>query len=334
MAVYHLKMSVGSRDGWQSASAKDAYIEREDRYAKQDPEECEHVEHGHMPAWAQDDPRTYWAAADDHERSNGRLYREVQFALPNELSPEARRDLARSFAEQLTDVQEGKLPYTLAFHKGESAKPDTPDNPHAHLMFSERAHDGIERSAEQWFKRHNPKSPEQGGAKKSRAAVPKEWLEQTRQAWEQKANQALEQAGREERIDGRSLADRRDAAERDGNRELAAELSREPNVHLDPLAVKKEIRAVDAGEPCDDPTVQRFHDVRDRNRELELERAAPDDQQAAEQDRISWVERELDRIAAAIREVREYIERAREWAREQAQARRAAGVDRDEGRGR
>ena len=183
MAVYHLKMSVGSRDGGQSARAKDAYIEREDRYAQQDPEECEHVEHGHMPAWAQDDQRTYWAASDDHERSNGRLYREVQFALPNELSPEARRDLARSFAEQLTDVQEGKLPYTLAFHKGASAKPDTPDNPHAHLMFSERAHDGIERSAEQWFKRHNPKSTEQGGAKKSRAAVPKEWLEQTRQAW-------------------------------------------------------------------------------------------------------------------------------------------------------
>ena len=45
---------------------------------------------------------------------------------------------------------------------------------------------------------------------------------------------------------------------------------------------------------------------------------------AAEQDRISWVEGELDRIAAAIREVREYIE----WAREQAQARRAAGVER------
>ena len=118
MAVYHLKMSVGSRDGGQSASAKDAYIEREDRYAQQNPEECEHVEHGHMPAWAQDDPRTYWAASDDHERSNGRLYREVQFALPNELSPEARRDLARSFAEQLTDVKEGKLPYTLALPQG------------------------------------------------------------------------------------------------------------------------------------------------------------------------------------------------------------------------
>ena len=94
--------------------------------------------------------RTYWAAADDHERANGRLYREVQFALPNELSPEARRELAGRFAAQLTDVgEEGKLAYTLALHKGESTVPDKPDNPHAHLMFSERVNDGVERSAEQ-----------------------------------------------------------------------------------------------------------------------------------------------------------------------------------------
>ena len=141
-------------------------------------------------------------------------------------------------------------------------------------------------------------------------------------------------AGVAERIDGRSLADASDAAYQAGDLARAAELSREPNVHLDPLAVKKQIRALDAGEPCDDPTVQRSYAVRDRNRELERERAEPDQQQAGEQERISWVERELDRIAAAIREVREYIERAREWAREQAQARRVAGVDRDEGRGR
>ena len=40
--------------------------------------------------------------------------------------------------------------------------------------------------------------------------------------------------GRAERIDGRSLADRRDAAHRDGDLERAAALSREPNVHLGP----------------------------------------------------------------------------------------------------
>ena len=56
--------------------------------------------------------------------------------------------------------------------------------------------------------------------------------------------------------------------------------------------------------------------------------------QEAEQTRISWLERELDHIGNAIREVREYIERAREWARELAQARSRAGVDRDESRGR
>ena len=139
--------------------------------------------------------------------------------------------------------------------------------------------------------------------------MPKEWLEQTRQAWAQKANQALEQAGHEERIDGRSLADRRDAAERDGNLELAAELSREPNVHLDPLAVKKELRAAEARKPVDDPTVQRHYDVKRDTRELERERAAPDESQAVEQKRISWLEQELDNIGKAIREVREYIER-------------------------
>ena len=49
---------------------------------------------------------------------------------------------------------------------------------------------------------------------------------------------------------------------------------------------------------------------------------------------ISWLERELDHIAKAIREVREYIERAMERARELAQARSRAGVDRDDGRSR
>ena len=37
-------------------------------------------------------------------------------------------------------------------------------------MFSERGNDGIARPAAQWFKRHNPTAPAQGGARKSRAA--------------------------------------------------------------------------------------------------------------------------------------------------------------------
>ena len=101
-------------------------------------------------------------------------------------------------------------------------------------MFSERGNDGIERSGEQWFKRHNAKAPEKGGARKSRAAKAGDWLEKTRKAWEQDGEPGAGAGGPGERIDGRSLADLRDEAYRAGDLERAAELSREPNVHLGP----------------------------------------------------------------------------------------------------
>ena len=227
MAVYHLKASSGSRSGGQSARAKSDYIEREGRYAE-DAKELEHKEHGNLPEWAEDDPGAYWEAADEHERANGRLYSEVQFALPKELGEAGRRELASEFAERVCSRE--RLPYTLAIHRGGA----NGENPHAHLMFSERGHDGIERDAEQWFRRYNRKAPEKGGARKSRAAKAGDWLEKTRKVWEQTANRALERAGRDDRIDGRSLADRRDEAHRSGDLERAAELSREPNVHLGP----------------------------------------------------------------------------------------------------
>ena len=229
MAVYHLKMSVGSRSGGQSAVAKADYIEREGRY-EQDREELEHRESGNMPEWAEEDPRSYWEAADEYERANGRLYREVQFALPKELNEGQRRELASGFAKRLTEGE--RLPYTLAIHRGDG------ENPHAHLMFSERSNDGTRRSREQWFRRANRSEPEKGGARKSRVAVPQAWLEQTREAWAREANEALEHAGREERVDHRSLASLRDEAERSGDLERAAELSREPNVHLGPEAYR------------------------------------------------------------------------------------------------
>ena len=66
-----------------------------------------------------------------------------------------------------------RLPYTLALHRG---GPDG-ENSHAHLLFSERGHDGIARIAAQRFKRHNPQAPAQGGARKSRAAKAGDWLD-------------------------------------------------------------------------------------------------------------------------------------------------------------
>ena len=111
-----------------------------------------------MPEWAEENPRSYWEAADAHERANGRLFREVEFALPRELNEGEQIELAREFARRLTGADNGeRLPYTLAVHRGKG------ENPHAHLMISERANDGIERDAAQWFRRYNGKAPEKGG---------------------------------------------------------------------------------------------------------------------------------------------------------------------------
>ena len=291
MAIYHLKVSVGNRVGGQSAAAKYDYISREGDYKTKDPEELEYKESGNMPEWAQDDPGQYWQAADENERANGVLFRQVQFALPQELNPDERRELARSFAERLSG--EEKLPYSLALHKGEAKNPED-CNPHAHLVISERISDGHDRSPETWFKRANKKALEKGGALKSRSLQGKDWLEQARQEWAQMANRALEKAGREERIDPRSIAERfieakreSDAAEKDPTKsqaerdrllEKAAALSREPDVKLPPaleLQAAAEKRAGRELIHSENEELRRAGQVEQRNAAVVEERDGP-----------------------------------------------------------
>ena len=321
-----MSVNTGSRGGGQSARAKSDYIAREGKYEK-DAGELEHVEHGNMPAWAQDDPRVYWSAADENERSNGSLFKEIEVALPVELSADERRELAQQFAAHLTESE--KLPYTLAIHKGkrENPEPGEKDNPHAHLMISERANDGIERSAEKWFKRANTKTPALGGAKKSRTMMDKTWLPQVRAEWAQMANRALEKAGREERIDGRSLVEQRAEAERDGDQARAAELDRQPDVHMGPR-LHEALKHIDHdGTPGD--ALKPYEDVREVNDAARQEDAALQ--------RISWLERELETLAEKIRVWGEYVERARQETAERIRELmrpRTPQPDRDEGRSR
>lgn len=220
MAIYHLTAKTGSRSGGQSARAKADYIQREGKYAR-DMDEVLHAESGHMPEFVER-PADYWDAADLYERANGRLFKEVEFALPVELTLDQQKALASEFAQHLTGAE--RLPYTLAIHAGGG------ENPHCHLMISERINDGIERPAAQWFKRYNGKTPEKGGAQKTEALKPKAWLEQTREAWADHANRALERAGHDARIDHRTLE--------------AQGIERLPGVHLGPNVVEMEGRGI------------------------------------------------------------------------------------------
>ena len=87
----------------------------------------------------------------------GVFYSELQFALPKELGEAERRELAGEFAERVCSGE--RLPYTLAIHRGGA----NGENPHAHLMFSERGNDGIERSGGAVVPALQPTGPGEGG---------------------------------------------------------------------------------------------------------------------------------------------------------------------------
>ena len=232
----HVNVSTGSRGTGQSAAAKYDYISRAGKYEAACQDEVVHLESGSMPAFASSDARLYWAAADMHERSNGRLFRSLTAALPNSLDSADRLDLARSFAAHVTA---GELPYTLAVHAGESKKEGVADNPHLHLVFSERVNDGVARGAEQWFRRAAPKKgdPASGGARKTERTKPRAWLEETRSAWAGQMNLAFEQAGVSDRVTSESHATQLARAREAGD---AAEevrlLLNPPSLHIGPPA--------------------------------------------------------------------------------------------------
>ena len=137
MAIYHLHASTGSRAKGQSAGAKCRYVCREGKY-KEGREDLVYRQYGNMPKWTENNPINYWDAADTFERSNGRLFKEVEFALPTELNKQQQINASKEFAHHLT--REEKLPYVLAIHDKDG------ENPHCHIIISERSNDGYSRT--------------------------------------------------------------------------------------------------------------------------------------------------------------------------------------------
>lgn len=225
---YHLSFRSGSRASGACAGAAHDYITRSNEYDDPERDAAVYTESDHMPAWAEDDPREYWDAADLYERANGRLYISADFALPRDLDAEDQVALAHAFMEQLT--AEERLPYTLAIHAGRDADGHK-HNPHAHVMISERQNDDIARTKETWFRRANRAQSERGGAPKSRTFHGREWMEHARERWAALTNAKLEERGREERVDHRSY-------ERQG-------IDREPGRHYGPAAAHMSARGLD-----------------------------------------------------------------------------------------
>ncbi len=198
MASYHCTVKVGGKG---KAASHSAYISREGKYSGRERyEDLEATAHGNMPKWAQHNPAHFWDAADEHERANGATYREIEVALPRELTPEQRRELVEDFIQQELGDRHA---YQWAIHTPKAAL-EKGEQPHAHIMYSERTRDGIDRDPEQYFKRYNSKNPERGGCRKDSAGT-EERLQATRERWASVQNAHLERHGHAVRVDHRSL---------------------------------------------------------------------------------------------------------------------------------
>lgn len=220
VSIFHLTVKRGSRSENRLSVAKHDYIMRLGRFAERHDGELAHAESGNMPGWAADEPRKFWVESDARERANGTLYHEVEFALPLELSRKQQIEAAR---EQVRQICGDQHPYSWGLH-------DKDGNPHVHLEFSGRMLDGIERDADQFFKRYNAKNAERGGCRKESSGDARgpEWVKQVRQDWQDIANRHLAAAGHDARIDHRS--------------NKARGLDEAPGVHLGRRATRLEQR--------------------------------------------------------------------------------------------
>lgn len=179
-----------------------AYITRQGCYAARG--DLVATGYGNMPEWAKDQPILLWKASDKYERKNGSTYRSYTVSLPNVLTIHQLVELAWEQARQLA----GPKPFQFAVHIPLSSLEGVA-NPHVHIVICDRTPDGIDRSPELMFRRHNPDNPERGGRKKdSGGKNPLELRDQVRSQRKMMAeltNTALERHGHSIRVDHRSL---------------------------------------------------------------------------------------------------------------------------------
>lgn len=235
MAIFHLSVKTISRSAGRSATAAIAYRSGEkvmdertglvhDYTRRRGVEHTEIFLPENAPAWASQREQLWNAAELSEKRKNSTVAREFEVALPAELNREQRLDLVREFARDL--VQRHGMAVDVAIH--EPGKEGDHRNHHAHILCSTR------RLTQEGFKDKTRELDDQKSGEVSH------W----RERWSEMSNRHLENAGRQERIDHRSLEAQRAAAIERGDTEQAAKLERLPTVHLGPNVVQMEQRGI------------------------------------------------------------------------------------------
>lgn len=223
MASYHLTVKVGKRG---TGGSHADYVQRAGSYKNyRGGEDLVHTEAANMPSWAERDPSEFFRQSDLHERKNGSVYREFEIAIPREFSNLQRIEFVREFVTQEIG---NKHPIVWALHNP-TATISGGEQPHAHIMFSERTLDEIERAPEQFFRRANKATPENGGCLKSnvfsgglKSEERRTAIVGLRERFANLQNKHLEKHGHDTRVSHLSLT--------------AQGIKRQPEKHLGPIA--------------------------------------------------------------------------------------------------
>ena len=194
MAIYHLSAKVFSRSKSHSAVAAAAYRSGEKLYDKRQDKTLyytrkQHVHHveilapGHAPDWVEDREALWNNVEAVEKRKDAQVAREIEVALPRELSGTARKTLVRDFVKNEL-VSQGMVA-DVAIHTSNARDGET--NPHAHILLPTR------------------EITEQGFGKKNRNWNRKDSLQYWRARWADYSNRYLREANSNARIDHRTL---------------------------------------------------------------------------------------------------------------------------------
>lgn len=212
MAQYRLSIDVYH----DAISRRVDYINREGKYKYGEKGE-EYITgwSAHLPSWATS-PQDFWQTIEKSEKPGNIQARGLQLNLPIELSLDEQIKIVKQFMNAYFSSHA----YTLAFHNKKG-------NPHVHVFFCERLIDNRPEPDRNSYCRQRTgysKDREITGLQRN------QWLKRIRKGWENIQNQALEQAGCEERVSCETL-------EKQG-------INRIPQIHLGPIASALEKRGI------------------------------------------------------------------------------------------
>lgn len=228
MASYHCSIKPVSRGKGRSGIAAAAYRagvclkdertgEVHDYTRKQGVEHTELV----LPERVSLDREQLWNAAEGTEkRKDARVAREFELALPAELTPEQRRELATDFAKSLVDKY--GVAADVAVH--EPSRKGDQRNHHAHILITTR------QVTAQGLGEKTDLEREDKALRALGKPPGREQIEALRADWATRCNTTLERAGHLERVSHKSLE--------------AQGIEREPTNHLGPVATAMERRGV------------------------------------------------------------------------------------------